>query len=72
MLFAAFIILSLPTALALLLSTVIGVLLKYCSSGRLVFSWRTSTHLCVAANRRSCGGQSGREQNNQHHHALLQ
>jgi len=41
-LFAAFIILSLPTALALLLSTVVGALFNYCSSGRLVFSWRTS------------------------------
>jgi putative flippase GtrA len=44
-LFAAFIILSLPTALALLLSTVVGVLFNYCSSGRLVFSWRTSNRL---------------------------
>jgi len=41
-LFAAFIILSLPTALALLLSTVVGVLFKYCGSGRLVFFSRTS------------------------------
>src|SRR5262245_61043567 len=53
-LFAAFIILSLPTALALLLSTIVGVLFKYCSSGRLVFSWRTS-----ACKRHDCADSIG-------------
>jgi putative flippase GtrA len=44
-LFAAFIILGLPSALALLIATVIGVLFNYLSTGRLVFTWHTSSRL---------------------------
>jgi putative flippase GtrA len=44
-LFAAFILVGLPSALALLIATVIGVLFNYFSTGRLVFAWRTSSRL---------------------------
>jgi len=44
-LFAAFISLGLPSALALLIATVIGVLFNYWSTGRLVFARRTSSRL---------------------------
>src|SRR5262245_31321361 len=44
-LFAAFILLGLPSALALLIATVIGVLFNYWSTGRLVFARRASSRL---------------------------
>jgi putative flippase GtrA len=44
-LFAACILIGLPSALALLIATVIGVLFNYLSTGRLVFAWHTSRRL---------------------------
>jgi putative flippase GtrA len=44
-LFALFILLSAPSALALLVATVLGVLFNYLSTGRIVFAWRDSRRL---------------------------
>src|SRR6516162_3637567 len=46
-LFAACILLGLPSALALLIATIIGVLFNYFSTGRLVFACRTSVGVWV-------------------------
>jgi putative flippase GtrA len=41
-LFAIGILLGMPSALALMISTAIGVLFNYFSTGRMVFAWRSS------------------------------